>query len=39
MSYGNPTNTIEEIGSGQYKRSVFEIDVLNRTTSRTSYRL
>lgn len=37
MSYGNPTNTIEEIGSGQYKRSVFEVDILNRTTSRTSY--
>jgi hypothetical protein len=37
INYGNPTNTIEEIGSGQYKRSVFEIDILNRTTSRTSF--
>jgi len=37
ISFGSPTNTIEEIGSGQYKRSVFEVDILNRTTSRTSY--
>ena len=37
IAYGNPTNTIEEIGTGQYKRSVFEVDLLNRTTSRTSF--
>ncbi len=35
ISYGDPSNTLNEINEGQYKTSMLEIDLLNRTTSRT----
>jgi hypothetical protein len=35
LSYGNPSNSINEINEGEYKTSMLEIDLLNRTTSRT----
>ena len=35
ISYGDPSNTLNEISEGQYKTSMLEIDLLNRTTSRT----
>jgi len=37
ISYGSPTNTIDEVKAGTFKRSILEIDILNRTTSRLSY--
>ena len=37
ISYGNPSDTLTEIKQGQYKRSVLEIDLLNKTTERTYY--
>ena len=35
ISYGNPSNTLNEISDGEYKTSMLEIDLLNHTTSRT----
>lgn len=35
IGYGSPANTLNEINQGQYKTSMLEIDLLNRTTSRT----
>jgi len=37
LSYGSPSNTIEEVKAGTYKRSILEIDILNRTTNRINY--
>ena len=35
ITYGDPSNSLNEIQEGQYKTSMLEIDLLNRTTSRT----
>ena len=35
IAYGNPANTLNEISGGEYKTSMLEIDLINRTTSRT----
>jgi hypothetical protein len=35
ISYGDQSNSINEINQGEYKTSMLEIDILNRTTSRT----
>ena len=35
ITYGDPSNSLNEITEGQYKTSMLEIDLINRTTSRT----
>ena len=35
ITYGDPSNSLNEISEGQYKTSMLEIDLINRTTSRT----